>query len=290
MPGPYETQGTALGRAADDRIAQLLSAGLAASDEVARLTAEVARLQALLDADPGPVPTGLVTGASTALAIPGHDRVPWARTYLQDAEQPDDYTKDAGVLRAVQRATTGVVLSFKAAPGPWLAFLVRSITALGLEVIVTYNHEPENDGKTPAEVAAYHTAWTLTLTVVGDLPKVRTATILMGARTEVEWDTYFHAGVDLCGFDRYNPGIQTAKAYVPPDEVFGKVVAYAAKVGLPLLIGETGTNIVGTDANGRATWAADARAYLDDAGCVIACWWHQGKCAMDAATADAWLS
>lgn len=274
--GPFETAGTELGRAADDRVAQLLS-------EVARLEDELAALT--------PVPgTRMPTGASVVQPVPGHSSVPWARTYLGAGQAPDDFTRDSGTSRAVYNASVGVWLSFKDAPGTWLRPLCESITAEGLELIVTHNHEPENDGKAAAGIKAYHAAWDLTMALCDPLPKVRTATILMGSRKVSEWEQFWHPGVDLCGFDRYNPGIQTATAYVPPSSVFSSVIAFARAKGKPLAIGETGTNVVALDAKGRTQWAADARAHLEANGCAVALWWNQGKCVMDVATADAWLS
>lgn len=268
--GPFEAAAAAVGRAADE---------------------EVARLQAIIDAPPAPQPPPrLLTGASTAVPVPGYTSVPWARTYLGANQTPSTYTADAGTARAVKAATIGVWLSFKEAPGPWLESLVQSITAQGLQVIVTHNHEPENDGKTPAEVVAYHARWDATLAVCADLAGVRTATILMGSRKVTEWETFWHPGVDLCGFDRYNVGIQSATSYVPPDKLFTSLVAFAAAKARPLAIGETGTNVVGTNVAGRTQWAADVRAYLADAGVPVACWWNQGKCVLDVPTADAWLA
>lgn len=274
--------------------AALAAIGLGADATIDRLTAEVARLQALLDASVPPEPAepgvGWSLGPGTPATLP---RPAWVRTYLQPGEQPTDYQQDAGLKRAVEAATVGVWLSIKAKPAGWCGDLFASLPC---DAVVTYRHEPQNDAGalSAADLKSYQDGWAALLAQLALFDGhardgLRSAVIHMGSKPQSSWDAYHVDGVDLVGFDRYVNGIANAKSYTPPSVLFAPLVAYAKGKGKPLAIGETGAPLINGDTvGGRVTWAAAAADYLDDAGCALRCWWSSGPIALDPPTTQMW--
>lgn len=283
-------------------------AGQQADDRISGLEAALTQLQADFDAyraahPDQPQPARHWRGTSLGVSVPG-GRAPYhcVRVYLQPGERPLTWDADNAVRHAFSQVDAGGVLwvSAKEAPAQWLPAFLDSCAAQASRqrlggVVYTQNHEFGNDGPggafpSSAQVSDYHQRWQAALRAAAQAG-VMTADIQLGSQTPAQWDQLHVDGTTFCGFDRYNPGIQKPKRYVHPSDVFAQVIAYAKGVGKPLAIGETGTGVVGSDTAGRVQWAAVTRALLADpaSGCELVAWWNQGGCAMDEATAAAWL-
>ncbi len=211
-----------------------------------------------------------VFGASRPDLAPDRGIIPATRTYLNETQMPTTWQADGGLSRAVNYAASAVVLSVKAEIGSWLSRLLDSMAGLDLTVYVCPWHEPlDNWSSNPA---GYHARFDAAVPLIVEHEHAVACTILDGA-TPASWETFKRDDVEVNGVDRYNPGIQKPKAYVPPADVFGPYLDWVAARGDRALIGETGTGLVNGDEAGRIAWLDDAHNVLADAKVEVACLW-----------------
>ncbi len=171
--------------------------------------------------------------------------------------------------------TRPLVISFKADPvavvrGDDDAYLTSWFASAPRDRVTwwTYYHEPENNVEsgqfTAAQFRAAFTHVAMLARRAGN-PELKATLILMGwtAVTPTRSVSDYYPGsdvVDVIGWDAYNRAAALGKAYNPPDQVFGKVVAVSRALGKPWAIAETGAPLIPGDTGaGRA-------AYLHAAG------------------------
>lgn len=254
-----------------------------AREEIVRLVARIAELEAGQDPDPEDPdePTATVFGASDGVwPVVGMEGIPFRgqRTFLQPNQLAGATWENLAELRnALERVEDGgtVWLSFKDDRPADARRLVDTFpTDRGLTLLLTFRHEPENDVDTKgdmtdpakqADVARYQAAWDRLLVAVQGT-HAKTATVLLGDRIakdphNAESAAYHVEGVDYVGVDRYNPGLGEAKSYANPRLVLAPCVQYAAERGLDLVIGEWGTIAVGSNAAGAGGDQAGRRAW-----------------------------
>ena len=160
---------------------------------------------------------------------------------------PGTFEATAG-LQATKPGET-LIISFKLAPagvtaGTYDATIktaFASWAASGHEVIWAYEHEPENNGFTPA---AFQAAYAHILQLAKAYPALKSTFIIMGddVRTGVA-DQWAVQGTDYIGLDTYQLSNES------PD------LAWAAKFGKPILFPEFGDGPAGsvtTDASALA--------------------------------------
>lgn len=248
---------------------------------------------------PAPKPTAAVFGATPGQwPIPGAPRVPVLRDYLGPGDKPTTFPASW-----TDRTTDGGVIwfSWKVDDPAWLDRFLATKPANRV-LIGTFRHEPENDVKLAltdpakqADIQSYQAAWARALPVLRK-HGVLSAVCLLGDRVaggkRAENEAYWVEGVDLAGFDRYNPGLGNATTYVDPVKVFAPVLQFARDKGKPLAIGETGTIVVpGSTAVDRAEWARRVRDHLAAQPDVpYVCWWNQSKMTIDQPVSDAWFA
>lgn len=238
-----------------------------------------------------PAGTSLIGSSDGVWPIPGYTTVPVVRAFLSGT--PATW-QDSGELRnAYNRSTKAIWISWKSQDAGWLDRFLATAPK-DRTIIATYNHEPENDS--PPAPEEYQATWAKQLPVIHKHGALA-ATALLGHLSNTQNDPFWVPGVDICGFDRYNPGLGNAKQYTDPATVFGRVINYCKSKGKPLGIAETGTIEINGDQAGRVEWARKARAVLINAGVPYATWWNQnwsgtagGGMAMDGPTAKAWLN
>lgn len=261
---------------------------------VLQLQATIADLEERLEAYEG-IPTLTVFGASQPNMIgPNGTRVPLARAYVPAGKRPARFLDLPVAQRnAIQLADKAVILSWKEPPGTWLEQLLDDIgrTFPSLQLIGCQNHEPFDNFTTPAQIANYHARWDIASVIMAQYKTVG-AVILDGSHPE-SWDTFARDDVTYLGVDRYNPGIQDAKAYVDPATVFGPYVTWLYSADHPGqlgLIGETGTPRIPSDATGagQRKWIVDAHDYLAQ-HVEWASWWSVDNLTLTPELLDLWL-
>lgn len=283
----------------------LRSANTSLTTENAKLVADNARLVRDLaeclgvPEPPDPPVVTSIFGASKNDTVPGNTSVAIGRVYY--GGQISNTWKQGNCQDYVNAADLAIWASFKDDPGAALESFIRSLSDAPLagfawpgkakvKLILSVNHEPENDN---LDVALYNRRYDALMAIARKYDYVIAGPIRMNSQPQAANDRYWPtAQVDFDGWDCYNPGIQTPKAYVAPSTVYSKPVASAKAKGLRLMIAETGTGKISSDTSGagRQKWAKDAHAELarQNAGCGL--WWNSAGCAFgDAATADAWL-
>lgn len=253
---------------------------------ITQLRDRIVELEAQLET---PGDYGTLFGTSRPHAIGGGYEVPVVRAYVSDGKRPTSYSAmTTEAQRAMELATHAIILSWKEAPGAWLGDLLDDLRNVfpELALIGCQNHEPFDNFTTVASRSEYHRRWDVAAPMMLEAGW-SSSTILDGSHPE-SWDWFARPDVELNGMDRYNPGIQTPKAYVDPATVYGPYVDWLD--GQPGLIAETGTGLVdGDDGSGRVAWTKAAHDWLD--GRVkFAAWWSQGGCQLDPQLLDVFLT
>jgi hypothetical protein len=246
--------------------------------------------------EPPTTPTRTLFGATHGIWPAGQTAMPLVRAYLGGGQLTNATWFGTTELKdAVRLSTDAIWLSWKDDNPDALDRLLASKPANRV-VIGTYHHEPENDGTGPAEVQRYQDAWRRALPIMRK-HGVLSATCLLGHLSDAENEPFHVDGVDITGFDRYNPGLGNAKNYADPVQVFARCLAYGRKKRLPIAFGETGTIAIGSDANGnggdkagRLAWTKKVRAHLAAQPDVpFVAWWSQSRMVLDDDLTNAWL-
>lgn len=270
---------------------------------------------------PTPAESGVVYGSSDGdWPINGVSKLDGIRIYLGGGglNSNTSWTSTGELSNGLARVNNGgtVWFSIKDNNAAQLDRVLKQFDTVtagrNLTLVVTYRHEPENDVKLAlsdpakqADIDSYQNAWANLLPVIhanGDLA----ATCLLGDRVSPdkpnnpESVAYHVKGVDIIGFDRYNPGLGNATNYVSPTTVLAGVLQYtlnrSAEDGrqYDLGIGEWGTIAIGSDSEGaggdkagQRTWAqgyVDRLAAIDarpDVDVPVALWWNQSRMELD---------
>jgi hypothetical protein len=251
-----------------------------------------------------PPASGTVFGTSRPDNTPGVQLpVPAVRTYLSTGQRPTTVESSSALRRAYsQVAPDGQVwLSIKEEAGAWLSMLIARCREQypNVSLLLTSDHEPYDGWYATNRVTQWQGRQDSLEATMGDTPGVTLVTVMEGwhnqQRSPGYWDAMYREEQQW-GVDSYNPGIQTPKAYVPPADVHGDVIGYAASKGKIAYIGETGTGLTSTTtANQRSQWVTDNHNYLD--GKVNAAyWWNAGNdgptgsgCKLTATEMGVWL-
>jgi hypothetical protein len=252
-----------------------------------------------------PPASGTVFGTSRPDNTPGVVLpVPGVRTYLSTGQRPTTVESSSALRRAYsQVAPDGQVwLSIKEEAGAWLSMLIARCRQdyPNVSILLTSDHEPYDGWYANNRVAQWHGRQDSLEATMEGVAGVTLVTVMEGwhneSRSPGYWDAMYREEQQW-GVDSYNPGIQTPKAYVPPADVHGDVIAYAASKGKIAYIGETGTGYTNpTSLAARSQWVADNHTYLD--GKVAAAyWWNAGSdgplgsgCKLTGSEMEVWLN
>ena len=172
-----------------------------------------------------------------------------------------------------------VVVSFKAHPrevnagrhdarlAAWFASVPRDY-----DVYWAYFHEPENDVESGSfKPADYKAAWRRIAGLANRAgnPKLINTIILMcftlNPGSGRDFNAYYPGSdlVETLGWDCYNHATKHNK-YVPPDDIYGRMIRKSRELGKPWGIAETGsTKIRGDTGAGRAAWLRSMSQYLN---------------------------
>jgi hypothetical protein len=269
------------GKTIDAQLASSAALVQAQADQITQLEADLA---ACREGNTPPA-SGTVFGTSRPDNTPGVVLpVPGVRTYLQPGQRPTTVESSSALRRAYsQVAPDGQIwLSIKEEAGAWLSMLIARCRQdyPDVSILLTSDHEPYDGWYANNRVAQWHGRQDSLEATMGDTPGVTLVTVMEGwhnqQRSPGYWDAMYREEQQW-GVDSYNPGIQTPKAYVPPADVHGDVIGYAASKGKVAYIGETGTgHTSATTVNQRSQWVTDNHTYLD--GKVNAAyWWNAGS-------------
>lgn len=271
--------------AAAARVDELNSELATSYSELAAAKVEIQRLRDLCR------PT--VFGSSFGVKPPA--LVPLGRSYLQPGERPTSWQGDFGTKSGVDGVTRPgkLWISPKVSDAAWLPQFAASLPA-GVELMVSPWHEPENDGRTGHDLADYVAAYRAFKSVCDQVGALLLP-ILMKSKPEELNRRYLDAVlpyVGALGFDAYNEGIQSPKAYLDPAVVFEKPLRLADEYGLDLWIGETGTGLVDGDVGpGRVEWTRRVRAFLESQPRVRGvAWWSSKGLGWTPELFEAWSS
>lgn len=172
------------------------------------------------------------------------------------------------------------------------------------DIFWTFYHEPEQEVDRGAiSSASYKAAWKRLRSLADQANNDRlTATlILMGwslsPSSGRNWRNYYPGRdvVQALGWDIYNPSRQAARgAYLPPAELYQRVVATSRAEELPFGIGETGSYLAKGDTGaGRANWLRSVARYMSTEGALFVSYfdlnWPSGDFRLrDQASMGAW--
>lgn len=208
---------------------------------------------------------------------------------------PGDSTAANDLADGVAFATAALWLSWKEEDADLVdAFLDTKPDDLGLNVIGTFHHEPEDDapGFSADKFCSLFREHAPVMRAHGVVP----ATILMrytfsdgSGRNWRDWwpgDDY----VDVFGCDSYNTGNKKGN-YSDPVKQMAPIIDAARSVGKPWGIGETGASVFNGDKQRRVDWMRGIRDVArSNADCLGMCWWDQDSYALDEQAAAEWFA
>lgn len=125
----------------------------------------------------------------------------------------------------------------------WLTTVVKAAYALNPRLVVVFHHEPIDDD--PSGAAAFVAASDHFYDVV----KAAAPNVVVGPIFMLWWDLQRSSGhhlddwvphrYDVVGGDPY-PAVKPGKGILTPEQAFGPCVDFARKLGVPLIVAETG--------------------------------------------------
>lgn len=205
----------------------------------------------------------------------GEEHAGAARVYFQTTVGADYWVKRPEVQRARALGITTFVVSWKDKNLDHVKAFLDGIPD-GLTVYAGGFHEPENDAGNPGD--ASYKAWSAEFKKLWDKlgPAIRDAghiptfcnmawSLYPASKRDINDWVPNKGAADVCGFDNYYGKFD-------PVETLNRAADVADKLGLPLLIGETGT----TFADPKA--AEKAKAYREEClkrNVAVACNWPQ---------------
>jgi hypothetical protein len=265
---------------------------------------QIARLQAQIDDDTPPVepepepeppssrkpkiPTGAAYFGSTLFRRAGETiaaslvrtkadmgrEITVPHYFLTNATLPYEITADvaAGRVPHISVKFGSFTTAATGASSAAMHTFAKAIKALNGGVIVGYHHEPTNDGGNAAD---YVKAWKLFRSIMDDegVDNALYVWVMIGndLRPGFNADAWFPGKdvVDIVGTDVYNWAPVRDNNWQPFKTVVANSVAYAKKVGLPLIVAETGTNEDPAQPGRKAQWFTDMFAYIETEPTII---------------------
>lgn len=272
--------------------------GVLKDQTITGLNARIRELQSALDDCMNPRAATLI-GLNTGGSIPSNvQQVDVARIYYAPTEKVTTWTAKSPINRAVSLGAKRFHISVRTKAHLDALETFRASVPDGVEIAWTWQHEQEGAMRNGLTTLADFKAGCATLAAFahahgdtfgpihnGSNPRGRVWGLFPELWAEAEADISLY---DWWGLDAYDHD------YGDPLEFFAPAIEYAKSLGLPLVIGECGTDI--SNPNAQQQWAMNLNAAVHDRdnNIMSAMWWtsstDKGDWRLTPESASAWLA